>query len=211
MPILYSFRRCPYAMRARMALKKAGMTCVLREVVLRDKPDAMIALSSKGTVPVLRLGDGQVLDESLDVMRWALDDNDPDGWLEGIEGSEPLLEQLDGDFKGALDRYKYHVRHPEHPQSHYRAQGEVFLRVLEDRLSDHDGVGLSDTRLRFADIAAFPFIRQFAFVDKAWFDQAPYPLLQAWLSRHLESDLFLSVMHKYAKWKPGDETVIFGT
>jgi glutathione S-transferase len=210
LPILYSFRRCPYAMRARMAVMQSGMICELREVVLRNKPDAMIDLSPKGTVPVLQLPDGRVLEESLDVMRWALDLNDPDGWLETYEESAELILRLDGEFKDALDRYKYFVNHPEHPQSHYREQGAQFLTLLEDRLAENGGTGLFGPRMTFADFAAIPFVRQFAFVDKSWFDQAPYPLLHGWLNRVLESDLFLSVMPKYPAWKPGDGPVMFG-
>jgi glutathione S-transferase len=209
-PILYSFRRCPYAMRARMAVMQAGVQCELREVVLRDKPAAMLELSPKGTVPVLQLPDGQVLEESLDVMHWALAIHDPDDWLADIDAANALIQRLDGEFKGALDRYKYHVKHPEHPQSHYRVEGEAFLAELEAMLAQHCGAALYGERLTFADIAAFPFVRQFAFVDKAWFDGAPYPLLQAWLSRGLESALFLSVMPKFPQWRPGDEVVLFG-
>ena len=209
-PTLYSFRRCPYAMRARMAVMQSGVVCELREVVLRDKPASMLALSPKGTVPVLQLTDGTVLEESLDVMRWALSVNDPDNWLDTHDESTSLLTQLDGEFKDALDRYKYHVNHPEHPQSYYRDEGAKFLALLEDRLGANGGKALFDTRLTFADIAVFPFIRQFAFVDKAWFDDTPYLLLQNWLSSHLESDLFLSVMTKYPAWKPGDDVLLFG-
>lgn len=197
-------------MRARMAVMQSGIMCELREVVLRDKPAAMIELSPKATVPVLQLTDGIVLEESIDVMHWALSINDPDHWLDAIDTAAPLLSILDGEFKDALDRYKYHVNHPEHPQSHYRDEGTAFLAGLEDKLSGNDGKGLFDTRLTFADIAVFPFVRQFAFVDKAWFDETPYPFLQRWLNHHLESSLFLSVMAKYPAWKPGDDALLFG-
>ncbi|MBK19361.1 MAG: glutathione S-transferase [Rhodospirillaceae bacterium] len=209
-PVLYSFRRCPYAMRARMALMKSGTVCELREVVLRDKPSEMIELSAKGTVPVLQLQGGEILDESLDVMRWALAANDPDSWLEANADLDALLDQLDGEFKDNLDRYKYFVRFPEHSQSYYREQGEKFLAELENRLAANEGKGLSAPRTTFADIAVFPFVRQFAFVDKAWFDVAPYTLLRAWFNRHLEGDLFLSVMKKYPAWKTGDDITLFG-
>ncbi len=193
-----------------MAVMKSGVVCELREVVLRDKPESMIALSPKGTVPVLQLQDGTVVDESLDVMHWALAANDPDDWLKTDDDLDALISRLDGDFKDSLDRYKYHVRFPEHPQSYYRAQGEKFLADMESRLAANDGKGLSAPRTTFADIAVFPFIRQFAFVNKAWFDETSYPLLQAWFNRHLESDLFLSVMQKYAAWKLGDDVLLFG-
>lgn len=197
-------------MRARMAVMQSGVVCELREVVLRDKPAAMIELSPKGTVPVLQLPDGTVLEESLDVMHWALNRNDPDNWLDHVEGSESLIARLDGEFKDALDHYKYHVNYPEYPQSHYRDLGAQFLGHLEERLAANAGKALCGARLSFADIAVFPFVRQFAFVDKPWFDQAPYPLLQDWLKRLLESDLFVAVMQKYPAWKPGDEVLLFG-
>ena len=209
-PILYTFRRCPYAIRGRMALKKSGIICELREVSLRNKPEAMTRLSPKGTVPVLQLGDESILDESLGIMRWALDIQDPDNWLDYIEESATLISDLDQVFKLALDKYKYFVNYPEHPQIYYREQGEAFLTLLEEKLSENLGKGLFDTRTTFADIAVFPFIRQFAFVDKSWFDQTPYQFLKIWLKHHLESELFLSIMHKYIPWEPGNEVVIFG-
>ena len=189
---------------------RSGVVCELREVVLRDKPASMLELSPKGTVPVLKLTDGTVLEESLDVMRWALNVNDPDNWLDTLDESASLLTLLDSEFKDALDRYKYHVNCTEHPQSFYRAKGAEFLAMLEGKLAAGGGKALFGSRITFPDIAVFPFIRQFAFVDKAWFDETPYPLLQNWLSSHLESDLFLSVMTKYPAWKPGDDVLLFG-
>ena len=209
-PTLYSFRRCPYAIRGRMALKQAGVTCELREVLLRDKPEAMISLSPKGTVPILKLIDETVLDESLDIMRWALDIRDPDNWLEKIDEAEVLIAELDQVFKNALDRYKYFVRYPEHPQIYYRELGEKFLVMLEERLIENHGQGLCNTRTTFSDIAVFPFVRQYAFVDKTWFDQTPYSFLKIWLTQHIESELFLSVMHKEPPWKLGDEILFVG-
>jgi glutathione S-transferase len=209
-PILYSFRRCPYAMRGRMALQKSGVVCELREVLLRKKPEAMTHASPKGTVPILQLSDKSVLDESLDIMRWALAIRDPDNWLEKIDESEALIEELDQVFKKALDRYKYFVKHPKHSQSYYRGQGEKFLIKLEERLIAYRGQGLSNTRITFTDIAVFPFVRQYAFVDKTWFDQTPYNLLRSWLTQHLESELFISVMKKKPPWEPGDEITFMG-
>ena len=209
-PILYSFRRCPYAMRARMAVMQSGVTCELREVVLRDKPAAMLELSPKGTVPVLQLPGGTVLEESLDIMHWALTANDPGNWLDTADAPADLISQLDGTFKSALDRYKYSVNHPERPQSDYREEGAEFLALLEAKLAANGGAGLCAPRITFADIAVFPFVRQFAFVDKSWFDEAPYPLLQTWLSARLDSGLFLSVITKYPAWKPGSDALLFG-
>lgn len=200
LPILYSFRRCPYAIRARMALKYAGVQVELREIILREKPPQMLAVSSKGTVPVLVLPDGSVLDESYDVMRWALNHHDPDHWCEAALAAEAnaLIDQNDHSFKAHLDRYKYADRYPEHPMEYYRSQGEVFLTGLEKRLTA--GEYLFGNSISIADVAIFPFIRQFAFVDKDWFDCVPYPNLQRWLANFLESDTFLSVMEKHAIW-----------
>ena len=175
-PILYSFRRCPYAIRGRMALRKAGIRCEIREVSLREKPEAMTSVSPKGTVPILQLSDETILDESLDIMRWALDIRDPDHWLDCFDESAFVLTQLDQVFKRALDKYKYFVNHPKNPQIYYRDQGEKFLVLLEESLITNNGLGLLDKRTTFADIAVFPFIRQFAFVDKDWFDKMPYKL-----------------------------------
>jgi glutathione S-transferase len=209
-PVLYTFRRCPYAMRARMAVMRSGVTCELREVVLRDKPAAMLELSPKGTVPVLHLPDGSVLEESLDVMHWALATNDPDNWLETADASAGFIRQLDGNFKSVLDHYKYYANYPTRSQSDYRDEGTLFLALLEEKLGANGGVGLFGPRITLPDIAAFPFVRQFAYVDKDWFDGAPYPLLQAWLKTHLDSDLFRSVMTKYSAWKPDDQVLLFG-
>jgi glutathione S-transferase len=197
-PILYSYRRCPYAMRARMALHCSGIEVVIREIALRQKPAAMLAASPKGTVPVLVLSDGAVIDESLDIMRWALAQRDPQAWLKNVTDSETLIAENDGSFKQALDRYKYAERFPEHPQQTYRAQGERFLSQLETRLQQH--AYLLDAEPRLADIAIFPFVRQFAAVDPAWWEEAPYPALRAWLTNWVESALFDSIMQKHPVW-----------
>lgn len=201
MPVLYSFRRCPYAIRARMALNYAGIRVELREVLLRDKPPSMLAASAKGTVPVLILQDGRVVDESVDVMRWALRQADPDDWWRDSLAAEAqtLVNQNDFVFKKQLDRYKYWDHYPAHPQSHYRAEAESFLQQLEDRLKRQNF--LFDDALTYSDVAIFPFVRQFAFVDKPWFDQAPYPNLQQWLREFLESALFLQAMIKEPVWR----------
>lgn len=200
LPILYSFRRCPYAIRARMALHYAGIQVELREVLLKDKPASMLSASSKGTVPVLIFPDGRVLDESFDVMRWALEQSDSDHWwLKEFEAEiNELIQWNDGEFKQHLDHYKYFERYPEHPMEFYRAQAEEFLTALEQRLSVEKY--LLGKNISIADIAIFPFIRQFAFADKRWFDVSPYPKLQSWLDEFLESNLFLSIMEKYPVW-----------
>ncbi|MND50869.1 glutaredoxin 2 [compost metagenome] len=198
MNTLYSFRRCPYAMRARMALRYSGVAVDIVEVSLKAKPAEMLALSGKGTVPVLS-ADGRVIDESLDIMRWALAQNDPQDWLlkddpVAAEQIAPLIEQNDQVFKVHLNRYKYAERYPEQPMEVYRSEGEVFLRRLDQLLEGRDYLLADHPSL--ADVALMPFVRQFAHVDRVWFGQTPYLRLQAWLQRLLESDLFTSIMKK---------------
>ncbi|TNF05999.1 MAG: glutathione S-transferase [Gammaproteobacteria bacterium] len=208
-PVFYSFRRCPYAIRARMALCYAGIQVELREILLKDKPSAMLEASAKGTVPVLVLEDGTVLDESYDVMRWALAKNDPDHWWDKVLAAQTdaLVQKNDFEFKPWLDRYKYADRYPEFSLEHYLSRGEEFLQVLEEHLNANEFL-LRDS-LSFADVAIFPFVRQFALVDKDWFDGADYPLLQRWLEGLLLSDLFLGVMTKYPLWQEGDKPQLF--
>lgn len=210
-PILYSFRRCPYAMRARMAIQVSQQTCELREVILRDKPPEMVALSQKGTVPVLQLEDGTVIDESIEVMEWALMRNDPQGWqvLSVAERAlaASLIEENDGSFKHHLDRYKYANRYEGADALEHRAAGEVFLTRLEERLGET--TYLVADRLTYADYAIAPFIRQFANTDRDWFDSSGYIHLQAWLEAILTSDIFLSIMKKYPQWRAGDEITYF--
>ncbi len=195
---LYSFRRCPYAMRARMALRYSQVAVEIVEVSLKAKPAEMLALSGKGTVPVLS-ADGRVIDESLDIMRWALAQNDPQDWLLKDDPAAaaqiaPLIEHNDQVFKVHLNRYKYAERYPEQPMEVYRGEGEVFLRRLEALLEGRDYLLADHPSL--ADVALMPFVRQFAHVDREWFGQTPYLRLQAWLQRLLESDLFTSIMKK---------------
>lgn len=196
LPILYSYRRCPYAMRARMALSVAGIAVDIREISLRDKPAHMLQVSPKGTVPILVLQDGQVIEQSLDIMLWALQQHDPDGWMQPDSTQwQQLINVNDGTFKQALDRYKYPERYPEQPQTLYRAQGEILLQQLEDAL--HAQPYLLGQRSSVADVAIFPFVRQFAAVDAAWFSQSHYVELARWLECWVQSDLFASIMQKY--------------
>jgi glutathione S-transferase len=196
-PILYSFRRCPYAMRARMALLVSGVPFEPREVVLRDKPAAMIAASAKATVPVLVLDSGEVIDESIDIMRWALRQNDPEDWLAGDDVA--LIERFDDRFKHHLDRYKYPDRHQADPVEH-RTAGLALLGELEQRLATRANL-CRETRA-LADIAIMPFVRQFAAVDRAWFTAQPVPRVQGWLARHVASPLFDRAMQRVAPWTP---------
>ncbi|WP_047301657.1 glutathione S-transferase [Pseudomonas fluorescens] len=194
MNTLYSFRRCPYAMRARMALRYCGVPVEIVEVSLKAKPAEMLAISPKGTVPVLN-ADGRVIDESLEIMRWALAQNDPQDWLlSGDARVAELIEANDQVFKVHLNRYKYAERYPEQPMEVYRAEGEMFLRRLEELLEGRDYLLTDHPSL--ADVALMPFVRQFAHVDREWFAQTPYVRLQAWLQRFLESELFTSIMKK---------------
>jgi len=196
LPVLYSYRRCPYAMRARMALHYAGIEVEIREISLKEKPAHMLQVSPKGTVPVLVLADGTVIDQSLAIMDWALGHRDADGWLaaDGLQ-MQQLIAENDGSFKQSLDKYKYAVRFPEHPAQHYRAEAEVFLGKLEPRLAQTQFL-LGD-RISLADIAIFPFIRQFAAVDNGWFESVQYPRLKSWLQYLVDSELLQSVMQKH--------------
>lgn len=212
LPILYSFRRCPYAIRARMAIKYSDIQVELREVILRDKPDEMIKLSAKGEVPVLLLPDDSVIDESIDIIYWALSVNDPDGWTINRDSplwtkTNELINTNDFTFKPHLDHYKYAVQFPEHSAEYYRTQGEEFLQQLDERLSQTGY--LFEAKITVADIAIFPFIRQFANIDRPWFNRTPYSHLQKWLDMLLVSELFLSVMGKYKQWDGSAVPVYF--
>ena len=199
--VLYSYRRCPYAMRARMALWCAEIAVDLREISLRDKPPEMLAISPKGTVPVLHCADGQVIEQSLDIMRWALQQHDPQGWLRWEEGSEAFAQQEslilcnDTTFKYWLDRYKYAERYPEFDLAYYRQQAlSCQLEGLEQRLSQSAFLGGEMADL--SDVALFPFVRQFAAVDANWFEASPYPATRQWLRGWVESELFKKIMAK---------------
>ena len=203
-PVLYSFRRCPYAMRARMALIVSGTPVELREVALRGKPAEMIAASPKATVPVLVLAGGEVIDESIDIMRWTLARHDPQDWLGGDNAA--LIAANDGAFKHHLDRYKYADRYGVDAHQH-RAAGLAMLADVDDRLGAHANLCRDTPAL--TDIAIMPFVRQFAAVDTAWFAAQPLPRVQAWLARHTSSALFDQAMLRVKPWAPGDAPVMF--
>ena len=196
-PILYTFRRCPYAIRARMALRCAGIEVRQREVALRDKPACLLAISPKATVPVLQLSNGDVIDQSLDIMTWALRQADPDGWLTAGDADEAMRWTClnDDAFKPLLDRYKYAGCHPELSSAQHRECAlDCFVRPLDQRL--RATAYLLGARTSWADVAIFPFVRQFAMVDKAGFDAMPLQGLQRWLGGWLSSALFRSVIEK---------------
>lgn len=183
-------------MRARMAIWAAHIAVEVREISLREKPAHLLQISPKGTVPVLQLVDGTVIEQSLDIMRWALAQQDPQGWLQAApEAVDALISLNDGAFKHALDRYKYPERYPALSQLEYRAQGEGFLQTLETALTQH--AFLLGEQVSLADVAIFPFIRQFVAVDAAWFAHSPYPQLRAWLAGWLDSALFAQIMQKF--------------
>lgn len=213
LPVFYSFRRCPYAMRARLALSVSGQAVEHREIVLRNKPTEMLAASPKGTVPVLVLPDGAVIDESLDIMRWALTRNDPAQWLSptGVSSGEmeALIALNDGDFKRHLDRYKYPNRYPQESggddvgfaQAH-RSDAAHWLAQLNARLSQG---WLFGTNASLADMAILPFIRQFAHTDPHWFTAQPWPGLQRWLAGWEASEWYIGVMSKHTPWQPASK------
>lgn len=208
-PVLYSFRRCPYCMRAHMALKNSAIQVELREVDLNNMPEEALKISEHETVPILVLPDGKVIDESWDILKWALNQNDPDNWLgndnEFLLDAEILIETNDFSFKEDLDHYKYADRFPEHPAEHYRQACEEFIEELEENLSEHQFL-LAD-RLTLADIGVFPFIRQFSLVDKDWFDQSRYKNVKNWLNKMIDSKLFRDAFQKHKLWKTGDTAI----
>jgi len=205
LPILYSFRRCPYAMRARLAVQQSGVAVETREILLRDKPQALREASPKATVPVLVLPGGGVLEQSLDIMCWALARHDPEGWLEAAPwpAQQALIAINDGEFKRLLDRYKYPQRQLGGDALQDReAAVALLLAALEQRLRAGDW--LFGARCSLADMALLPFVRQFAAVDAAWFEQqAPLPALRTWLQRLTATALFEAVMVKRPVWQPG--------
>lgn len=205
--ILYSFRRCPYAMRSRMSLYKAGFIVELREIELKNKPEQMLEASPKGTVPILVLPDGSIIDESLDIMEWALGRNDPDGWLNADKTETRFLtDQNDNKFKQALDRYKYPERYPNEDCAEARKVCAEVLNDLNNRLKKHQQ--LLNNNIAMADIALFPFIRQCASVDTDWFNNLPMPHLQKWLQEHIESTTFRTIMTKFRVWSQGDKSIL---
>ena len=206
LPILWTFRRCPYAMRARLAIQSSGRQVVLQEILLKDKPTAFLAASPKGTVPVVQDGD-DVIEESRDVMLWALGRSDPENWLKMPAEGHTLIDTCDGPFKQALDHTKYAVRFPDRDEAAERAKAMVFLRDLDARLSYSPF--LMGPKRTLADIAILPFVRQFANTDRAWFDTQGLGPLTAWLDAFLGSDRFRKVMTKYPPWQNGQDQVLF--
>lgn len=208
LPILYSFRRCPYAMRARLAVAASEVQVELREIILRDKPIEMTSISAKSTVPVLQLLDDTVIDESLDIMFWSLGIKDSLDLLAEpfLEDAKQLIVINDHSFKPCLDKYKYASRFPEMSENEYRKKCEFFLNELEARLSQSRY--LCGGKITLADLAIFPFIRQFYGVDRTWFEQSTFGFVRQWLFEQMESELFNSVMLKYPLWKDNKQKFI---
>ena len=205
-PILWSFRRCPYAMRARLAILASGIKVELREILLRDKPDAFLATSPSGTVPCLNTG-SDIIDESRDIMLWALHQRDPHGWLTRLDDTLSLIATNDGPFKRALDHTKYAVRFPDRDAAADRAEAAFYLKPLNDRLAHHAHL-LGETET-MADAALRPFVRQFANTDRTWFDGQDWPHLIRWLTAFETSASFRLIMAKHPVWTPGAPAVPF--
>lgn len=205
-PILWTFRRCPYAMRARLAIHASGVVVAVREILLRDKPAAFLATSPKGTVPVIDTGT-EVIVESRDIMLWALAQHDPDGWLDIPQTGHDLITACDGPFKTALDHCKYAVRFPDLDIETERAKAMSFLRDLDERLIRSPYLFGVDCRL--ADMAILPFVRQFAQSDRGWFDAQGLAGVTRWLDAFSASARFAAVMQKYPPWQSGQDQVLF--
>lgn len=197
-PILYSFRRCPYAMRARLAIYSQKIVHQHREVDLKHKPLEMLKISPKGTVPVLQLADGTVLEQSLDIMNWAFD-NPP---LSAV--AQDIIAENDTSLKIAIDRYKYPDRYPHTKKEDDRERCEEFLKKIEGILNPF----LTGPTMTLVDMAIFPFVRQLVMVEPDWFQQQPYPQVKGWLNDFTSSPLFQQMMQVYAPWSPGDEPIL---
>ncbi len=213
LPILYSLRNCPYAMRARLAIFKANQTVLLRDLVLSNKPAEMIAVSPKATVPVLVLADETVIEESLDIMLWALRETDPHDLLHCQKASAlstmlSLINLFDNDFKTCLEQYKCAKRYQEDNLIQCRVVCEQYIQQLEQRLTKH--TFLMSDKESLADIALIPFIRQFARIERQWYLQSPYPKVRQWLNSYLQSPVFTKVMAKHPLWVDEPQDVLFG-
>ncbi len=211
LPVLYTFRRCPYAMRARIAIYYSKISYEHREILLKDRPKKLYELSPKGTVPVLELPDNTVIDESLDIMKWALSINDPDEWFMNKRDQQlDAIATNDQDFKKWLDRYKYHIRYPEFSMEYYRDQCEKILDIYERQLKDNRF--LFSQNITLGDMALLPFIRQFAYVDITWFNQR-FIYLSKWMEDLIQSVIFQSMMKKFKIWNQLDkgEDIIFNS
>jgi glutathione S-transferase len=208
LPILYSLRHCPFAMRARLAIFKSKEAVELRDVKLTNKPVAMLNASPKGTVPILVVAPSHVIDESLDVMLWILGKSDPDNLLRNLPDLLAFINVYDGEFKPCIERYKAAKRYHEANLNECRQACEVYIQDLEKRLSEHAYIFSNQESL--ADIAILPFIRQFAKVERQWYVQSSYVNVKRWLNTYLQSSMFNKVMAQYSLWEEGSDVVVFG-
>lgn len=213
LPVLYSLRNCPYAMRARLAIYASGQQVHLRDLVLSNKPADMLSVSPKGTVPVLITTDHLVIDESLSIMQWAFSQTDPDDYLHKIMPNAQadmlsVIALFDNEFKGHLEQYRCAKRYHEPTLIDNRQLCEPYLTDLESRLSQH--LFLMSDKPSLLDVALLPFIRQFARVERQWYLQSPYPKLRQWLNTYLQSRMFSKVMTQYPMWLDTKEDVVFG-
>lgn len=210
LPILYSLRQCPYAMRARMGLLLAKQPVILRDVDMKNKPTDMLTASPKATVPVLVINQSSVIDQSLDIMLWALSENDPSNLLQGNQVAMlELIHRTDNEFVDALKKYKAASRYHDVEKDSYRLHCEAYISDLEQRLTQHEYI-MGDTP-SLADYAILPFIRQFSRVERQWYRQAPYPLIQCWLNKHYQQTVFTQAMAPHKPWHKGDAAILFGS
>ncbi len=214
LPILYSLRQCPYAMRARMGLLLAKQSVILRDIVMKNIPTQMLAASPKGKVPVLVFNDSSVIDESLDIMLWALKQNDPNNLLykhepDALENMLSLISRNDNEFVDALKKYKAAARYHDNNIESARNQCESFISHLEENLTNHHYI--MGESLSLVDYAILPFIRQFSRVDRKWYTHAPYPKLRQWLEKHYQDPIFAKTMTQYSQWLDSNAVVIFGS
>lgn len=208
-PILYSFRRCPYAIRARFALAYSGVECELREVDLKNKPQELFDLSPKATVPVLLLPNGEIIKESMDIIHYALAYNDPEKWCyPNTTLTNAIICKNDTIFVPTLHKYKYYQRYPEESKATYLQQTElVFISEIEEILQHSSYI--AGQQISLVDIAIFPFIRQWALADREWFDHSPYSHIRKWLEGIMSTALYDKVMEKHTPWQPKDDVIIF--
>ena len=218
LPILYSFRRCPYAMRARIFIKLCNIKVELREVLLKDIPKEMIDVSPKATVPVLKLSDGKILEESLDIINWAIDINDIHGLktskTQNIKINKDILFKFDEYFKYHLDRYKYNSRYEGNKdvksKNEHRNEALKILSTIEKKLSDNT-LWIFGNEASYLDLAILPFVRQYRIADISWFDEKmPLRKVHAWLIRFLEWNTFNQIMIKNKPWRNEDQPIFFG-
>ncbi len=210
-PILYSLRRCPYCIRARLALLLAEQPVFLRDVVTRQLPEEMLAVSEKATVPVLVLQNGEVIDESLDIMLWALRQYDPynlllTGDFSQSEAMVAFIQQYDVEFVLALDRYKAAARYHDKQLQHYREACQYFINHLEERLTNN--MFLWGDSPCLVDYALLPLLRQFSRVERQWYLNVPYPNLERWFKAHYENPLYSKSMKVFPRWLESKEDLL---